>query len=346
VEECWLSREVYGYRVEAVIGRGGFGVVLRAREKYTGEPAAVKVILPAPVEAEGSTVTRTALELVYGLERESSSLRELSRESRYIVALRAVHIDAEKFRLALERDDPAIYLENPPALIMEYMAGGDLENLLEQAMAVNGAEQLRRSRDWARAASAIIAAAAEALASIHARGYIHGDVKPQNILFTEQPPASPSVLARSLASALRGGPGPLPKLSDLGSATRIGEPVQNITPLYAAPELLLYDALCQSPEARRSGPRCLEPPRADPSLDIYSLGVVALRLLAALGRGELEAWRRSGVLDSPQSTRQLLERLGVDGETVGFIARMLSPEPGERPSADEVARFFRRKAGL
>jgi serine/threonine protein kinase len=102
--------------------------------------------------------------------------------------------------------------------------------------------------------------------------------------------------------------------------------------------------------------------------DVWSLGLVMHGLMAGLGRAEAKAgawgpvWRRADDVDGsgggsphpfPPYTRPDWSRLPADTPAVvrSLLARMLSVAPGERPSAEEVARelqegwlFDRRRA--
>ena len=337
-EECIRGRSIYGYRVEDVLGVGADGLVFRARDEDTGDPAAFKMILPEPVNIEAEDSRRAvtkALQLIESLEKEGAGLRELSSKSPYIVRVKAIHTDAEKFKLAIRKDSFDIYIKNPPSIIMEYMAGGSVDKLIERAVPGNP--------DWQRIVAAITAAAASALQVVHEHDYVHSDVKPGNILLSQPLPGdiqkALQELKRSLMDPQRARV--VPKLSDLGVASRRGEPVKGFTPLYAAPEILLYEAACLGPGGG-SAEICRKPLLAEPSQDIYSLGVVALQLYTGARKKLLSSWisllhRNPGVLD------KLLEGK-APAEAVEFIKRMLSTRPEERPSAAAVARFFRRLA--
>lgn len=334
-EACIRGRSIYGYRIEDVLGVGADGLVFRARDEDTGDPAAFKMILPEPVNIEAEDSRRAvtkALQLIESLEREGASLRELSAKSPYIVRVKAIHTDAEKFRLAIRRDSFDIYIKNPPSIIMEYMAGGSVEKLIDRAMP--------GKPEWQRIVAAIIAATASALHVVHEHGYVHSDVKPGNILLSQPLPSSAQSALHELMHGLRDPQRArvVPKLSDLGVASRKGEPVKGFTPLYAAPEILLYEAACLGPGGG-SSEICMKPLLAEPSQDIYSLGVVALQLYTGAGKKLLSSWmnllhRNPGVLD------KLLEGK-APREAVEFIKRMLSTKPEERPPASMVAKFFR-----
>ena len=91
-------------------------------------------------------------------------------------------------------------------LVVEYLAGGTL------------ADRLRRGPVPEREAVSMTAALADALAALHAAGYVHGDVKPSNIGFTA---------------------GGSPKLLDFGLAREANDAaVVGGTPRYASPEVL------------------------------------------------------------------------------------------------------------
>jgi eukaryotic-like serine/threonine-protein kinase len=90
--------------------------------------------------------------------------------------------------------------------------------------------------------------AAQGLAALHAASWVHGDIKPENLLISEQ--GHVTVL-------------------DLGFAKQVGTPVQGPfmgTPRYAAPELVSERAITFSTAA-----------------DVFSLGQVLFELLAWCG---------------------------------------------------------------
>ena len=78
-----------------------------------------------------------------------------------------------------------------PFLVVEYLSGGTL------------ADRLRRGPVPDREAFSIAASLADALAALHAAGYVHGDVKPSNIGFTAA--GSPKLLDFGLAREARDG---------------------------------------------------------------------------------------------------------------------------------------------
>jgi tRNA A-37 threonylcarbamoyl transferase component Bud32 len=131
------------YEVLEVVGRGGTGVVLRARDTKLLRIVALKV-LAAPLAASGTARQRFA------------------REARAAAAVRDDHvIDIH----AVRDDAPA------PYLVMEFIDGCNLEALLRKGGPREVKEVLR-----------IGIQVASGLAAAHRQGLVHRDVKPANIL--------------------------------------------------------------------------------------------------------------------------------------------------------------------
>ena len=132
------------YRVQAVLGRGGMGVVFRGFDDQLQRVVALKII------HAGSASERTRARFV----REARAAARVEHD--HIVRVHAV----------------ASPPDGPPYLVMEYLDGASL------------AEMIRlRSRIAPREAARIAAEVADGLAAAHASGLVHRDIKPSNLLF-------------------------------------------------------------------------------------------------------------------------------------------------------------------
>jgi streptogramin lyase len=143
VADLVIGSDLAGYRIDALIARGGMGVVYRATHLGLERPVALKVI---------------ARELA---DREGFRERFL-RES----------------RLAASLDHPAVVpvfdsreVDGELIVAMRLVAGGDLRQTIDR----EGPLPPRR-------AVALLGQVAEALDAAHAAGIVHRDVKPHNVL--------------------------------------------------------------------------------------------------------------------------------------------------------------------
>ena len=135
-----------GYRIEAVVGRGGMGVVYRATDLRLERPVALKLVAPELAENE--------------LFR-----RRFLKEPKLAAALDHPHV--VPIYEAGEHEG-RLYLA------MRFVDGSDMRTLLRQ----DGGLPLER-------ALAILAQVASALDAAHRRGLVHRDVKPANVLVDE-----------------------------------------------------------------------------------------------------------------------------------------------------------------
>ncbi len=131
------------YEVLEVVGKGGMGIVLRARDTKLERIVAIKV-LAAPFAASGSARQRFA------------------REARAAAAVRDEHV----IDIHAVRDDAPV-----PYLVMEFVDGCSLEARLRSAGALEVKEVLRIGMQIA-----------SGLAAAHKQGLVHRDIKPANIL--------------------------------------------------------------------------------------------------------------------------------------------------------------------
>ncbi len=200
------------YRLVDLIGRGGFGEVWKAYDNVRKEYVAIK----GPRSDHSLTAG-----LVRSFLREAEKAMQLADSQ--VVPVREV------VESPTQRQGELICF-----IVMKLMDGGSLAGRL------TGDERpsVRQSVRW-------IAELADTLAEIHAHGYIHRDIKPDNILFDEndRPCFSDFGLAASASE-------------QLGEARRV---MGTVT--YMAPE-----------QARKQ--------HVDRQADIYSLGVVLYQLLA------------------------------------------------------------------
>ena len=142
-----LQRAVAGrYSLVRELGRGGMGIVFLAREVSLDRLVAIK-LLPPVLAADPSLRERFL--------REARTAAQLSHP--HIVAIHAV-----------ESTDDVVFF------VMEYVPGESLGDRLRRAGALVPSDATR-----------IVQEVAWALAHAHARGVIHRDVKPDNILLEE-----------------------------------------------------------------------------------------------------------------------------------------------------------------
>ena len=138
-----LGSELLGYRVEDLLGRGGMSVVYRASDPKLKRQVALKLIAP-----ELASDTRFRERFL----RESELAASL--EHRAVVPIYdAGEVDGQLF------------------LVMRLVEGRDLKALLR-----------KEGRLDPERALAILTQVAEALDAGHAKGLVHRDVKPSNVL--------------------------------------------------------------------------------------------------------------------------------------------------------------------
>lgn len=204
--------QIPGFDVEAEIGKGGMGLVYRARHRRLNRPVALKTIL-AGIHAEPRMVQR------FFFEAE--------------VMARVHHPQVvEVFEANLFTGPDGVQV---PYLAMELLEGGTLRDRIERGP-VPPAET-----------AALIEGVARAVHAAHLQGIVHRDLKPGNILFSvgsgQRTVGSESQGAHSSLPTARPLPTERPKVGDFGLAkllapdadmTASGQVIG--TPSYMAPE--------------------------------------------------------------------------------------------------------------
>ncbi len=150
------------YRVESVVGTGGFGVVYRGVHTGFDEPIAVKCLkLPSELEQEQQT------KLLARLQEEGRVLHRLSKLSSGIVqALDVGAITTTKGQWV-------------PYLVLEWLEGETLADWLK------GRRERGEGPLTVPEAIKLLAPAARALDVAHGQNVAHRDIKPENLYLTE-----------------------------------------------------------------------------------------------------------------------------------------------------------------
>jgi serine/threonine-protein kinase len=206
--------EIAGYRIERLIGEGGFGQVWRATRD--GTLVAIKVLHLELIRSHDAIVR---------FERELAATERLNH--RHVV--RAL--------------DHGTLSDGRPFLVLEYVEGPSLRDVIHERGSLPPAEML-----------AILEPLCEALGAAHAMGLVHRDVKASNVILgTDAAGSRPVLLDFGLVKLLdQDGPGLTSSRSMLGTPAAMapeqmrGQPVDARTDVYAL-GLLAYHMLTGAP---------------------------------------------------------------------------------------------------
>jgi serine/threonine protein kinase len=261
-----IAPKLPGYELLDSLGGGMLTSVFSARDCATDGLCAVKVL-----RAEW--------------QDQSTAIKLLQREARAGLTVKHPHL----VRLLQTHVTRAPYF-----LVMELLPGESLRRRLRRDYCLDPAAAL-----W------IIRQTAEALAALHRAGFVHGDVKPDNIRLVDNGTA---------------------KLIDLGFAHRPGENASFLrdgyllgTADYLAPELCAFG---------RDG---------NEASDMFSLGVTFFEMLAGClpyPPGSTALTLRRHRCDPPADIRRYVGSLSLG--LVTLLKRLLAQEPADRPRATTV----------
>ncbi len=267
------------YQIERVLAVGGAGITYKARE----------------LDSDGRVrPPDLAIKLLYDEKSSGTYLRRLATEAQILRELKHDHI--VNCRGFVHRSG------STPYLVTLYEQGGSLSEHLQRVGPLP-----------VPVVAAVLRQVLSALAETHARGVVHRDLKPDNVLLRQRVERHevPHVCVADFGIAKLAGPG-------LGQATQQG--IFMGTPEFAAPEQFLGL-------------------RPTPATDIFAAGALAYFLLTGMHAvrfsdrtnpdtcvGELDAQlppRLPPDLDGLPEQRECLQRL---------IASAMHASPDERPS--------------
>ncbi len=154
------------FRVERMLGKGGFGITYLAEDLHLKQRVAIKEHLPDVIStrADGSTVVAQSVPLE---EDYRWSLESFVEEARVLASIR--HPNVVRVSRLLEANGTAY-------MVMDYLEGESLDAYLARTPAGIREERLL----------AIVLPILEGLEAVHRSGLLHRDVKPANIYLTEE----------------------------------------------------------------------------------------------------------------------------------------------------------------
>ncbi len=275
VEELGPDSVVGSYRLVREIGRGGMGTVYEARHVVLPRRAAIKV-MHAELKKQPGMATRVV--------QEAAILEDIRHPG-------VVRV----FECALLPD-------HRPWIAMELVEGETLANRL-----------LHRGTLPPYEVVALLAEITDVLAAVHARGVVHRDLKPDNILIT---PADREFPLRVIDWGVA-------RLGPLGRLTLDG--LTPGTPIYMSPE-------------QATGRNIAAP------CDIYSLGVIAYELLTGHPPFDGRTLAEVVSMHLASDPAPLSQACKAPQELCDLVHRMLDKEPSVRPGAIEIRQIARALA--
>lgn len=178
-------------------------------------------------------------------------------------------------------------------VLMEFCGGGNLGSVIKRQLVANTRVPEEQFRMWS-------VQLVSALHFIHAKGHVHGDIKPSNVLLNAD--------------------GSHVKISDLGIARELSE-VSEITfaggTAYASPEFFITKTL---------SPKC----------DVWSLGATLFKLASL--RSVIPNDSPLFIKIMKPRTFDDVTSETYSSELQSFVMSMLVVEPEDRPSMHQVAR--------
>lgn len=265
----WLGRRLGKYEITSMLGVGGMGVVLKAHDTSIERDVAIKV-LPAELSADKDSLHR-----FLGEARSAGKLNHPN-----IVTIHDIGQE-----------------ESLNFLVMEIVSGGSVADTLESRGTYSISEATR-----------IVSEACAGLSAAHKEGVVHRDVKPGNLLLTQQ--GSVKVADFGLAKRMQ---------NHTMQVTQAGQIVG--TPYYMSPEQ------CESKEV-------------DARSDIYSLGATYYSLLT----GKCPYEETGSVVQvmfahcnaQPPDPRQI--QPGIPTACVQIVQRAMATQPDQRYQSMEEMR--------
>ena len=268
-----MSDSVGPYTLEEQLGQGGMGVVFKATHAPTGLPVALKMMRAEPISTRAHSVFLNEIHQASKLSHPNiAAIFDYGETSDEDAAKSAKRIRPHQ-----------------PYIVMELSRRGSLDMLADVL-------------SW-RDLHGIVQSLLAALGHAHARGILHRDIKPGNILLGSDEDLRPSI-----------------KLADFGLALTHSEVIAPNTglrvvgtPEYMAPEQI--EGLWRD---------------QGPWTDLYALGCVAFELASGWPpfSGDSPREIALGHLSSPPPPLRPMSVLPDAFE--GWLSRMLAKEPADR----------------
>jgi hypothetical protein len=241
------QHRLHWYVLERVLGQGGFGITYLARDANLDQPVAIKEYLPVDVATrrpDASVRSRTEEQS----ERYRWGLDRFIREARTLA--RFDHANIVRVLSVFEHNNTAY-------MVMRFEEGENLAALLERRRTLPEDELMR-----------VVLPILDGLELVHNAGFIHRDIKPDNIHIRDD--GSPVLL-------------------DFGSARHSMGHARTVT-ILVAPGYAPFEQYYSSGENQ------------GPWTDLYSLGATCYRAIAGIPPMDAIA-RSKGILGS---TREIL----------------------------------------